>query len=158
MKERGVMNNLATNRDPNNTLRTIDSSAYFDVERKQLAYIAETNNDFDDVYENVNRYAFVRKDTGQLLGIHSEDYIVRPYADLAEKVNDVIVESVPDYEKYTITPEDKVLEGGKKYIRTINFWDDKIKLENYSASGMHIKGTEEAIVPQLRIYSSMDGR
>ena len=78
MKERGVMNNLATNRDPNNTLRTIDSSAYFDVERKQLAYIAETNNDFDDVYENVNRYAFVRKDTGQLLGIHSEDYIVRP--------------------------------------------------------------------------------
>ena len=166
MKERGVMKNLATNRDPNNTLRTIDSSAYFDVERKQLQYVEECEHGHDagDCPENqldslnvrehiktVNRYAFVRKDTGQLLGIHSEDYIVRPYAELAEKVNDVIVESVPDYEKYTITPEDKVLEGGKKYIRTINFWDDKIKLENYSASGMHIKGTEEAIVPQLRI-------
>jgi hypothetical protein len=161
MKERGVMNNLAISREAENNLRTIDSSAYFDVERKQLHYwshdIDNNGNDIDQE-ESVNRYAFVRKDTGKLLGIHSEDYIVRPYAELAEKVNDVIVESVPDYEKYTITPKDQVLEGGKKFIRTINFWDDKISLENYGSNGMHIKGTQEAIVPQLRIYSSMDGR
>ena len=38
MKERGVMNNLAISREAENNLRTIDSSAYFDVERKQLHY------------------------------------------------------------------------------------------------------------------------
>ena len=121
------MNNLAISREAENNLRTIDSSAYFDVERKQLKYQTTESEElgnaesFDDAFVDVNRYAFVRKDTGKLLGVHSEDYIVRPYAELAEKVNDVIVESVPDYEKYTITPKDQVLEGGKKFIRTINF-------------------------------------
>jgi len=43
-------------------------------------------------------------------------------------------------------------------MRTINFWDDKIDMANYQDNGMHIKGTQEAIIPQLRIYSSMDGR
>ena len=75
MKERGVMNNLAISREAENNLRTIDSSAYFDVERKQLAYIAETIMILMMFTKDVNRYAFVRKDTGQLLGIHSEDYI-----------------------------------------------------------------------------------
>ena len=45
MKERGVMNNLAINRDVDNTLRTIDSSAYFNVERKQLYYDIYNEND-----------------------------------------------------------------------------------------------------------------
>jgi hypothetical protein len=145
-----------------NTLLTIDESAYFDVEKKQLKYNADRTLDengnphFEDEY--VNRYALVRKDTGKLLGIHSEDYIVRPYADLAAKVNDIVVEAVPDYERFSIKTEDKVYENGKKYTRTINFWDDKIDLSNYKSNGMHIQGKQEAIIPQLRIYSSMDGR
>jgi hypothetical protein len=116
-----------------NNLLTIDESAYFDVEKKQLKYQSEAYGDaetMEEAYTNVNRYALVRKDNGKLLGIHSEDYIVRPYADLATK----------------------------KYIRTINFWDDKIDLSNYKSNGMHIQGKQEAIIPQLRIYSSMDGR
>ena len=154
------MNNLAINRELPNNLLTIDQSAYFDVEKKQLKYI-----NFDEKEDGVtpqllpvNRYALVRKDTGKLLGIHSEDYIIRPYSELAEKVNDVIVEAVPDYERFTIKTEDRVYEDGKKYMRTINFWDDKIDMANYQDNGMHIKGTQEAIIPQLRIYSSMDGR
>jgi len=157
------MNNLAINRELPNNLLTIDESAYFDVEKKQLKY--SVNEDYEplsgaDIVEEeyVNRYALVRKDTGQLLGIHSEDYVVRPYSVLAEKVNDVIVEAVPDYERFTIKTEDRVYEGGKKYMRTINFWDDKIDMSNFKDNGMHIEGKQEAIIPQLRIYSSMDGR
>ena len=138
------MNNLAINK-----------KVYFDCDKIQLKYTNEFDEEFNDEY--VNRYAIVRKDNEKLLGIHSADYIIRPYAALAEQVNEIVKECV-DYEKYTITPKDQVLEGGKKFIRTINFWDDKISLENYGSNGMHIKGTQEAIVPQLRIYSSMDGR
>ena len=155
MKERGLMN-LAVNTEMPKNLLTIDKSAYFEVEKKQLFYNSNDYNDEGD--KPVNRYALVRKDTRKLLGIHTDDYIVRPYAELAEKVNEVIVEAVPDYEKYTITPKDQVLEGGRKFIRTINFWDDAIDLNNYKDGGFHIKGTEEKIIPQLRIYSSMDGR
>jgi len=152
MKERGVMN-LAANIEMTNNKLTIDKSAYFEVEKEQLYYEPKYS---DATY--VNRYALVRKDNGALLGIHTDDYIVRPYAELAEKVNEVIVEAVPDYERFTITPKDQVLEGGRKFIRTINFWDDAIDLNNYKDGGFHIKGTEEKIIPQLRIYSSMDGR
>ncbi|BAQ87641.1 phage/plasmid-like protein TIGR03299 (TIGR03299) [uncultured Mediterranean phage uvMED] len=155
------MNNLAINRELPNNLLTIDESAYFDVEKKQLKYQSEVYNDaetMEEAYTDVNRYALVRKDTGQLLGIHSNDYIIRPYSELAEKVNDVIVEAVPDYERFTIKTEDRVYEGGKKYMRTINFWDDKIDMSNFKDNGMHIEGKQEAIIPQLRIYSSMDGR
>ena len=141
----------------NNKL-TIDKSAYFDVEKKQLNYMVDNIEDSRYDLEPVNRYALVRKDTGKLLGIHTDDYIIRPYSELAEKVNEVIVEAVPDYERFTITPKDQVLEGGKKFIRTINFWDDAIDINNYKDGGFHIKGTEEKIIPQLRIYSSMDGR
>ncbi len=143
-----------------NNLLTIDESAYFEVEKKQLHYETEDMyaGQFYKNNKSVNRYALVRKDNGKLLGIHSEDYIVRPYGDLAAKVNDIVAEAVPDYEKFTIKTEDKVYEGGKKYTRTINFWDDKIDLSNYKSNGMHIQGKQEAIIPQLRIYSSMDGR
>ena len=141
-------------------LLSIDKKVYFETVKRQLKYYpidAETGVEIPED-EYVNRYALVRKNTRQLLGIHTDDYKIRPYSELAEKVNEVIVEAVPDYEKYTITPKDQILEGGKKYIRTINFWDDSINMNNYKDGGFHIKGTEEKIIPQLRIYSSMDGR
>ena len=134
------MNNLEINKD-----------VYFDCEKKQLRYTAV------DEDELVNRYAIVRKDNGKLLGIHTDDYIIRPYSKLAESVNEVVRECV-DIDKYHITTKDQVLEDGRKYRRDINFWDDSIDLENYGKNGMHITGKDERIIPQLRIYSSMDGR
>ena len=70
---------LATQMKPN-TLLTIDESAYFETVKRQLKYYpvdAETGEEIPED-EYVNRYALVRKDTGKLLGIHSDDYIVRP--------------------------------------------------------------------------------
>ena len=79
-------------------LLTIDPSAYFEVEKKQLYYLAgEFEGQQEDLEsEPVNRYALVRKDNGKLLGIHSDDYVVRPYSALAEKVNEVIKESLEE--------------------------------------------------------------
>ncbi len=139
----------------------ISKDVYFDCDRKQLQYISHTQNterqDNEEFYKHVNRYAIVRRDTGNVLGIHTDDYIVRPYAKLAESVNEVVKECI-DTDRYHITTKDHVLENGKKYRRDINFWDDSIDMQNYSKNGMHITGKEEKIIPQLRIYSSMDGR
>ena len=144
------MNNLEINKD-----------VYFDCVRRQLNYTTkvidyEQDKEVDN-QQYVNRYVIVREDTGKELGIHTNDYIIRPYAKLAEQVNEVVRECV-DVDKYHITTKDHVYESGKKFRRDINFWDDSIDLNNYEKNGFHIKGTDEKIIPQLRIYSSMDGR
>ena len=132
----------------------ISKDVYFDCVRRQLKFQA---HDGVDAFTDVNRYAIIRDDDQTILGIHSDDYIIRPYSKLAESVNEVVRECV-DIDKYHITTKDQVLENGKKYRRDINFWDDSIDLNNYKTNGMHIAGKEERIIPQLRIYSSMDGR
>ena len=117
----------------------ISEEVKFDVEKKQLYYQSEYYDDArgeTDAYNSVNRYALVRKDNGKLLGIHSGEYIVRPYYELAEKVNKVVEECV-DIDKYHITTKDHVYESGKKYRRDINFWDDAIDMQNYDKNGMH---------------------
>ena len=134
----------------------ISEDVKFDCSKIQLKYgtINDINEEQD---EYVNRYAITRKDNGKLLGIHSGEYIVRPYYELAEKVNKVVEECV-DIDKYKITTKDQVLDDGKKFRRDINFWDDSIDMNKFKSNGMHIEGAEERIVPQLRIYSSLDGR
>ena len=134
----------------------INKDVYFDCVRRQLKYDEPLGGGSAEI-KHVNRYAIVRKDNGNLLGIHTDDYIVRPYSKLAEGVNKIIEDSI-DTEKYNITTKDYVYESGKKYRRDINFWNESIDFENYDKAGMHISGKEERIVPQLRIYSSMDGR
>ena len=51
-----------------NDLLTIDPSAYFDVDKKQLFYWSEREEDIaiDQEDTPVNRYALVRKDNGKL--------------------------------------------------------------------------------------------
>ena len=140
----------------------ISKDVYFDCARRQLKYypMDEKGEDIPED-KHVNRYVIVRKDTGKELGIHTDDYIVRPYSKLAESVNEVVRECV-DVDKYHITTKDQVYEDGKKYRRDIKFWDDSIDLNNYHANGMRKTGlgknADERIIPQLRIYSSLDGR
>ena len=139
----------------------ISEDVKFDVEKKQLKYESEVYGNaenMEEAFTDVNRYAIVRKDNGGLLGIHSDEYIIRPYYELAEKVNEVVEECIENKNKYSITTTDRILEGGKKYRRDINFWDKAIDMRNYKSNGMHIEGTKEKIIPQLRIYSSLDGR
>jgi len=137
----------------------ISEDVKFDCLKRQLKYYPVNSETGEDIPEDeyVNRYALVRKDDGKLLGIHSGEYIVRPYYELAEKVNKVVEECI-DIDKYKITTKDQVLDGGKKYRRDINFWDDSIDMTKFKSNGMHIQGAEESIIPQLRIYSSLDGR
>jgi len=134
-------------------LLTIDPSAYFEVDKKQLFYWSEREEDIaiDQEDTPVNRYALVRKDNGKLLGIHSDDYIVRPYSDLSEKVNNVILDAIPDINKWQITTEDHVYADGKKFRRNINFWNKQIYLDSHERAN-------ECIIPQVRIYSSLDGQ
>ena len=77
------MNNLAINQD-----------VYFECARKQLAYDITDDVGTYRSSAKVNRYAIVRKDTGDVLGIHTDDYIVRHYSKLAESVYEVVRECV----------------------------------------------------------------
>lgn len=133
-------------------LLTINPSAFFEVDKRQLKYVSDGTSSNPEVHDEwVNRYALVRKDNGKLLGIHSDDYIVRPYGELAAKVNDVILDAIPDIDKWKITTEDHVYADGKKFRRNINFWNHKIYLDSH-------KKANECIIPQVRIYSSLDGQ
>ena len=90
----------------------ISEDVKFDCSKIQLKYPNENFHEAkheEDAYTNVNRYAIVRKDNGKLLGIHSDEYIVRPYYELAEKVNKVVEECV-DIDKYKITTKDQILD------------------------------------------------
>jgi len=65
----------------------ISEDVKFDCLKRQLKYYPVNSETGEDIPEDeyVNRYALVRKDDGKLLGIHSGEYIVRPYYELAEK-------------------------------------------------------------------------
>ena len=132
----------------------ISEDVKFDCSKIQLKYYPVDSETGEDIPEDeyVNRYAIVRKDNGNLLGIHSGEYIVRPYYQLAEKVNEVIEQTL-NLDKYKIETIDRVHENGKKYTRLINFWSEGINMDNFNNLSK-----EEKIIPQLRIYSSMDGR
>ena len=134
-------------------LLTIDPSAYFEVRKVQLKYRDYNWKQHGGTPQMlpVNRYALVRKDNGKLLGIHSDDYIVRPYSALAEKVNEVIKDAVPNIDQWKITTEDHVYADGRKFRRNINFWNEQIYLDSN-------KHANECIIPQVRIYSSLDGQ
>ena len=82
----------------------ISEDVKFDCLKRQLKYYPVYSETGEDIPEDeyVNRYALVRKDNGDLLGIHSGEYIVRPYYELAEKVNKVVEECI-DIDKYKIT-------------------------------------------------------
>ena len=131
----------------------ISEDVKFDVEKKQLKYEVNNIEEYgNDSEEYVNRYAITRKDNGKLLGIHSDEYIVRPYYELAEKVNDVIEQTI-NLDKYEIETVDRIHEGGKKYTRLVNFWSEGINMDNFDSLSK-----KEKIIPQLRIYSSLDGQ
>ena len=127
----------------------ISEDVKFDCVKRQLKF---QEHDGVDAFTDVNRYAIIRDDDHTLLGIHSDEYIVRPYYQLAEKVNEVIEQTL-NLDKYKIETIDKVHENGKKYTRLINFWSEGINMDNFNNLSK-----EEKIIPQLRIYSSMDGR
>jgi hypothetical protein len=91
----------------------ISEDVKFDCVKRQLKF---QEHDGIDAFTDVNRYAIIRDDNHKLLGIHSDEYIVRPYYELAEKVNKVVEECV-DIDKYKITTKDQILDGGKKYRR-----------------------------------------
>ena len=131
----------------------ISEDVKFDCVKRQLKYYPMDKNG-EDIPEDeyVNRYAIIRKDTGKLLGIHSDEYIVRPYYELAEKVNEVIEQTI-NLDEYEIETVDRVHEGGKKYTRLVNFWSEGINTDNFSKLDK-----KERIIPQLRIYSSLDGQ
>lgn len=131
---------------PVNNLLTLSKEANFDVIKKPIYWYS--NNDNSKSYEEINnRYALIRTDNDQCLGVVSPRYNVRKYSDLINKVNEAMHESFNGNISNNVTFTDWINPSGSKFKRDVYFWDKGIPVkDNY----------KEKTVPHLRIYASYD--
>ena len=142
------MNSL-TNITDLNALRTIDSSAMFNVVKKPI-YFLDSNDELEQEIEIPNRYALVREDNYKPISVVSDRYKVRQYKHLVEKVNESIFNYFDgDMASIKITVNDWVSPNGGKFKRDVYFWDKGIPIKD------HYK---EKTVPHLRVYASYDSQ
>ena len=131
---------------PVENLLTLSKEASFDVIKKPIYWYS--NNDNSKSYEEINnRYALIRTDNDQCLGVVSPRYNVRKYSDLINKVNEAMHESFNGNISNNVTFTDWINPTGSKFKRDVYFWDKGIPVkDNY----------KEKTVPHLRIYASYD--
>lgn len=142
------MNSL-TNITDLNALRTIDSSAMFNVVKKPI-HFNYNHGTYEEEIEIPNRYVLVRKDNCKPISVVSDRYKVRQYENLVEKVNESIFNYFDgDMASIKITVNDWVSPNGGKFKRDVYFWDKGIPIKD------HYK---EKTVPHLRVYASYDSQ
>ena len=139
---------LNTNIQTKDNLLTINNNANFDVVKRPIYYKAYDDSPDEDIQEIPNRYALIRTDKEQSLGVVSSRYKLRKYKDLVEKVNESIMESInSNHISNNVTINDWVSDNGAKFKRDVYFWDQGIPVkDNY----------KEKAIPHLRIYASYD--
>jgi hypothetical protein len=127
------------------SMMTLSAKANFNVIKKPIYF----QNSMQDrpMKEIPNRYALVRTDNEESLGVVSARYNVRKYNDLVSKVNTAMVEANGGNLTENITVNDWTNPSGSKFKRDVYFWDKGIPVkDNY----------KEKTVPHLRIYASYD--
>jgi len=126
-------------------MMTLSAKANFNVIKKPIYF----HNSIQDrpMKEIPNRYALVRTDNEESLGVVSARYNVRKYNDLVSKVNTAVVEANGGNLTEHITVNDWINPSGSKFKRDVYFWDKGIPVkDNY----------KEKTIPHLRIYGSYD--
>jgi len=125
---------------------TLSANANFNVE-KRPAYFKSNKTNQEEIEEIPNRYALIRTDNEQCLGVVSPKYNVRQYSDLVNKVNQAILEANNGNISENVTFNDWINPSGSKFKRDVYFWDKGIPVkDNY----------KEKTIPHLRIYASYD--
>ena len=127
------------------SMMTLSAKANFNVIKKPIYF----QNSMEDrpMKEIPNRYALVRTDNEESLGVVSARYNVRKYNDLVSKVNTAMVEANGGNLTENITVNDWTNPSGSKFKRDVYFWDKGIPVkDNY----------KEKTIPHLRIYASYD--
>ena len=126
-------------------LLTLNAIANFNVIKKPIYFQNSIN---EPMREIPNRYALVRTDNEESLGVVSARYKVRAYKNLVEKVNETILEATDNnHISNNVTVKDWISPSGAKFKRDVYFWDQGIPVkDNY----------KEKAIPHLRIYASYD--
>jgi len=132
-----------TNAVPISNMLKLSEMANFDVVKRPIYY----KQDNEDVAEITNRYALVRTDSEECLGVVSPKYNVRKYVDLVNQVNEAMYENFDGNMSENVTFKDWINPSGSKFKRDVYFWDRGIPVkDNY----------KEKTIPHLRIYASYD--
>ena len=125
---------------------TLSAKANFNVIKRPV-YFEKMIGEETKMQQIPKKYALIRDDNKECLGVVSPRYNVRNYNDLVSKVNKAMVEANGGNLTEHITVNDWTNPSGSKFKRDVYFWDKGIPVkDNYS----------EKTVPHLRIYASYD--
>jgi hypothetical protein len=125
---------------------TLSAKANFNVIKRPV-YFEKIIGEETKMQQIPKKYALIRDDNKECLGVVSPRYNVRNYNDLVSKVNTAMVEANGGNLTEHITVNDWTNPSGSKFKRDVYFWDKGIPVkDNYS----------EKTVPHLRIYASYD--
>jgi hypothetical protein len=125
---------------------TLSAKANFNVIKRPV-YFEKMIGEETKMQQIPKKYALIRDDNKECLGVVSPRYNVRNYNDLVSKVNTAMVEANGGNLTEHITVNDWTNPSGSKFKRDVYFWDKGIPVkDNYS----------EKTVPHLRIYASYD--
>jgi hypothetical protein len=124
----------------------LSAKANFNVIKRPV-YFEKMIGEETKMQQIPKKYALIRDDNKECLGVVSPRYNVRNYNDLVSKVNTAMVEANGGNLTEHITVNDWTNPSGSKFKRDVYFWDKGIPVkDNYS----------EKTVPHLRIYASYD--
>jgi hypothetical protein len=125
---------------------TLSAKANFNVIKRPV-YFEKMIGEETKMQQIPKKYALIRDDNKECLGVVSPRYNVRNYNDLVSKVNTAMIEANGGNLTEHITVNDWTNPSGSKFKRDVYFWDKGIPVkDNYS----------EKTVPHLRIYASYD--
>jgi len=129
-----------------NSMMPLSEKANFNV-IKQPVYFEKAIDGDVEMQQIPKKYALIRDDNKECLGVVSPRYNVRKYSDLVTKVNSAMIEANGGILAENVTVKDWTNPSGSKFKRDVYFWDKGIPVkDNY----------KEKTVPHLRIYASYD--
>ena len=104
------------------TMMPLSEKANFNV-IKQPVYFEKAIDGDVEMQQIPKKYALIRDDNKECLGVVSPRYNVRKYSDLVTKVNSAMIEANGGILAENITVNDWTNPSGSKFKRDVYFWD-----------------------------------
>jgi hypothetical protein len=111
---------------------TLSAKANFNVIKRPV-YFEKMIGEETKMQQIPKKYALIRDDNKECLGVVSPRYNVRNYNDLVSKVNTAMIEANGGNLTEHITVNDWTNPSGSKFKRDVYFWDKGIPVkDNYA--------------------------
>ena len=112
-----------------NSMMPLSEKANFNV-IKQPVYFEKAIDGDVEMQQIPKKYALIRDDNKECLGVVSPRYNVRKYSDLVTKVNSAMIEANGGILAENVTVKDWTNPSGSKFKRDVYFWDKGIPVKD----------------------------